>query len=260
MANLNLVGYIAMYVIGIILMFAISFVTYKKHGLQFRQALLFTLLAFAGGMAGTKLAGIIQTAVLHAAGIEDSSGMSIYGAVIFTPIIVLIVCLIFKQPWKPILDLLAPGGITLVGCAKLGCLFLGCCPGIECSFGVYYSNYKKTMFPSPIFEFITILIILAVGFLYTFKYKKRVTGALYPLLCILYGSTRFFWEFLRYYRPEEAKHIILGFSFWQFVSILVTVAGIVWFIALQPECLHKIKSRFSKPQVQQKASHGKGKR
>ncbi len=260
MANFNLVGYIAMYVIGIVLMFAISFLTYKKHRLRFRQALIFTLIAFAGGMAGTKLMGIIHTAVLNAAGINENSGMSIYGAVIFTPIIVLIICLLAKQPWKPILDLLAPSGITLVGCAKLGCLFLGCCPGIECSFGIYYENYNKTMFPSPVFEFITIAAIVVIGFLYVYKYKNRTVGTLYPLLCMLYGSTRFLWEFMRYYYPPEAKHIILGMSFWQFVSILVTLAGAAWFIALQPECLHKIKSRSSKPQVRQKASHGKGKR
>ena len=248
MANLNFVGYIAMYVVGIVLMFVISFVTYKKHELKFRQALLFTLLAFAGGMAGTKLMGMIQTAVLHAAGFSDSSGMSIYGAVIFVPIIVIPLCLLFKQPWKPIMDLLAPSGITLVGCAKLGCLFLGCCPGIECSFGIYYQNYKRTMFPSPIFEFITILLIVIIGFWYIYKNKNRTVGTVYPLLCMLYGSTRFLWEFLRYYDPAEAKHIILGMSLWQFVSILVTLAGAVWFTALQPEWLHTIKNRFTQPQ------------
>lgn len=260
MANLNLTGYLAMYVIGTVLMFTVSMLTYKKHNLKLRQAIVFTLIAFAGGMAGTKLMGMIHTAVLQAAGFSDTSGMSIYGAVIFTPIIVLLICLICKQPWRPILDLLAPSGIILVGCAKLGCLFLGCCPGIECSFGIYYENYKATMFPSPIFEFITIAAIVALGFWYTFKSGKHVAGTVYPLLCMLYGSTRFLWEFMRYYQPAEAKHMILGMSFWQFVSILVTLAGAAWFIALQPECLHKIKSRSSKPQVQQKASHGKGKR
>lgn len=248
MANLNLVGYIAMYVVGIILMFVISFVTYKKHELKFRQALLFTLLAFAGGMAGTKLMGIIHTAALQAAGFHETSGMSIYGAVIFVPLIVIPICLLFKQPWKQILDLLAPSGITLVGCAKLGCLFLGCCPGIECSFGIYYQNYKRTMFPSPIFEFLTILVIVIIGFLYVYKYKNRVVGALYPILCMLYGSTRFLWEFMRYYDPAEAKHMILGLSFWQFVSILIVAAGAVWFTALHPGGLHNIKSRSANTQ------------
>ena len=259
MANFNLVGYIAMYVVGIVLMFVISLVTYKKHELSLRQALLFTLLAFAGGMAGTKLMGVIHTAVLNAAGINENSGMSIYGAVIFTPLIVLLVCLIARQPWKKVLDLLAPSGITLVGCAKLGCLFLGCCPGIECSFGIYYENYNKTMFPSPVFEFLTILAIVIVGFLYVYKCKNRVVGALYPLLCVLYGSTRFLWEFMRYYYPPEAKHIILGMSFWQFVSILVFLAGAVWFLALQPEVLHNIKNRFSAPQAK-KVNKGKSRK
>ncbi len=257
MGNLNFTGYIAMYVVGIVLMFVISLVTYKKHELRFGQALGFTFLAFAGGMAGTKLMGMIQTAVLQAAGFSDSSGMSIYGAVVFVPMIVIPVCLLFKQPWKPIMDLLAPSGITLVGCAKLGCLFLGCCPGIECSFGIYYQNYKRTMFPSPIFEFITILLIVIIGFLYVYKYKKRIVGTLYPLLCMLYGSTRFLWEFMRYYDPAEAKHIILGMSLWQFVSILVTLAGAVWFTALQSEWLHYIKSKFAKPKKQKNMQHRK---
>ncbi len=235
MSGYNLIGYYAMYLVGTILMFTVSFLTYKKYELKLWQAIVFTIVALAGGLTGTVVMGDIYGKVLAANGIAGSSGMAIYGAVMFTPIILLITCLIFRQPWKKIIDMIAPSGIIFTACAKLGCLFAGCCSGIECSFGIYSNVHKAKMFPSPIFEFITMLIIIVIGFRYAFKSKKFVSGTVYPVMGILYGSTRFFWEFLRFYTRDIERHIVMGMTLWQFCSVITVTISVIWLIYLNKD-------------------------
>ncbi len=233
--GLNLVGYYAMYLVGTILMFTVSLATYKKYELKIWQAIVFTLVALCGGLAGTVVMGNVYTAVLRANGLSGESNMAIYGAVMFTPIILLAVCLISRQPWKKIIDMIAPSGIIFTACAKLGCMFIGCCNGIECSFGVYSYRLETKVFPSPVFEFITMLIIIVLGFRYAFKSKKYVPGSVYPVMGILYGGTRFFWEFLRYYKHEIERHIIMGMTLWQFCSVLTVTISVIWLVLLNKD-------------------------
>lgn len=179
--------------------------------------------------------GDIFTRVLRANGLFGESNMAIYGAVMFTPIILLIACLIFRQPWKRIIDMIAPSGIIFTACAKLGCMFIGCCTGIECSFGVYSYRYETRVFPSPVFEFITMLIIIVIGFRYAFKSKKFVSGTVYPVMGILYGGTRFFWEFLRHYDHEIERHIVMGMTLWQFCSVITVTVSVIWLLLLNKD-------------------------
>ena len=235
MMNFNLVGYYGMYLVGAILMFTVSFATYKKYALKLWQATVFTVIALVGGLAGTVVMGKIFTAVLRANGLWGNSNMAIYGAVMFTPVILIIAALISRQPWKRIVDMVAPSGVIFTACAKLGCMFIGCCAGIECSFGVYSSRHGTKVFPSPVFEFITMLIIIAVAFWYAFKSDKFVSGTVYPVVGILYGSTRFFWEFLRHYDNEIERHIIMNMTLWQFCSIIVVAVCTVWLLCLRQD-------------------------
>lgn len=258
MMNLNLVGYYAMYLVGAILMFAVSLATYKKYALKLWQALVFTVIALVGGLAGTVVMGKIFTAMLRANGIPNTSNMAIYGAVMFTPIILIVAALITRQPWKRIVDMVAPSGVIFTACAKMGCFFLGCCAGIECSFGVYSSRHGTKVFPSPVFEFITMLIIIAVAFWYAFKSDKFVSGTVYPVVGILYGSTRFFWEFLRYYDNEIERHIIMGMTLWQFCSVITVAVCTVWLLWLKQDWPAKAKAyiearRFEKEEAERKA-------
>lgn len=233
--NFNLVGYYGMYLVGTILMFTVSFATYKKYALKLWQATVFTIVALVGGLTGTVIMGKIFTALLRANGIFGKSNMAIYGAVIFTPLILLVASLITRQPWKKILDMIAPSGVIFTACAKLGCMFIGCCAGIECSFGVYSARHDTTVFPSPVFEFITMLIIIAVAFRYAFKSDKFVSGTVYPVVGILYGSTRFFWEFLRHYDNEIERHIIMNMTLWQFCSVITVIVCTIWLLWLRQD-------------------------
>lgn len=241
--GVNLYGYYGMYLLGTVLMFAVSFLTYKKHSLKLWHAAVFTLVALVGGLSGTVVMGKIFSALLHANGIPGESNMAIYGAVMFTPLILLLVALISRQPWKHILDMVAPSGIIFTACAKMGCFFVGCCRGIECSFGVYSHRADATVFPSPVAEFITMIIIIIIGFWYIYKSDKFVEGTVYPIMGILYGGTRFFWEFLRHYDNEIERHMVFGMTLWQFCSIITVAVCIVWLLWLRRDWTSALKAK-----------------
>lgn len=237
----NLYGYYGMFLVGTILMFTVSLCTYKKYGLKKSQALIFTLIAMLGGLIGTVIMGKIYTAVRATVEATGGSNMAIYGAVVFTPVLLIVAALISSQPWRKIVDMIAPSGMIFTACAKLGCMFLGCCTGIECSFGIYNFRQDAVTFPSPIFEFITLLVIIFISLGYAFKSKKYIPGTVYPVAAVLYASTRFLWEFLRNYSSEAERHIILGLTFWQFLSILTIIFSVIWFIGLKNDWSGKIK-------------------
>ncbi len=258
MTEFGLIGYYGMYLLGTVLMFTVSLCTFKKYDLKRSQAFVFTLIALVGGLTGTVIMGNIYTATLRAVGILGNSNMAIYGALMFVPILIILVCLISSQPWRRILDMLAPAGLIFTACAKLGCLFLGCCPGIECSFGVYNYQHDAVMFPSAIFEAVTMFIIIFMCIRYGTKSKKYIPGTVYPIMVGSYAITRFFWEFLRYYPSDEARYVIFGvLSFWQFCSVITLALSIVWLVGIKQDWFQKAKAyielkQFEKAEAERK--------
>ena len=105
------------------------------------------------------------------------------------------------------------------------------------------------MFPSPLCEFITILVIIVVGFVFAFGSKKYVPGSLYPLTMLLYGSTRFFWEFTRYYETEAEQHLILGMSLWQFCSLIAVAVSVLWLVGMKKNWYVKMEQLVLQKQV-----------
>lgn len=223
-------------------MFIVSSRIYKKLGLKRYHVFLFTLAAFLSDGLGAFLMGKIYTALVAAVGGEGESNFSIYGAVFLMPVIVALSAKIIKQPWRRILDMVAPGEMIARMLAKLGCLWSGCCWGFMWEYGIYNRSYKTKMFPSPLVEAIVMLIIILVAFRYIYKSKKYKPGAVYPLMTLLYASTRFILEFTRYYRPDQYELFILGMTPWQVCSIIAVAMSILWLLAIKNNRLGKAKA------------------
>ncbi len=231
-------AYYAMYLVGFIIMMLINLKSHERYEIEKKKAVTLTLITYVAGVTGALLMGKIYTAVMALVG-EGGSRVAIYGALIFTPVFMIGTALALKQPWRKVMDMLAPGIFIILTCAKFGCFMDGCCHGIECSFGVYNPRVEAVVFPSQIFEVVTMLLVVAFCFYYAFKSKKFISGAVYPVTAIFYSITRFCWEFLRYYPSEEARHIVFGLTFWQFCCLLTIVLSIVWIILLKAEWLAK---------------------
>lgn len=236
------IAYKAMYVIGFVIMMIVNLKIYKKFELTKRTTVIFTLITYFAGVYGAMKMGDIYNVITEKFGVDGSS-VAIFGAVVFTPLIMTAFAFVGGKSWRKIMDLLAPGIFIILACAKFGCFMGGCCPGRECSFGVYNPEYEMTMFPSQLFESITMTFIVGFCFWYIFRCKKSISGSVYPVTAAAYSVTRFFWEFMRYYEYEEMRHIMFGLSFWQFWCVVVIVFSVLWIILLTSEKVGSFEGR-----------------
>jgi len=236
-------AYYGMYLVGFAIMMVVNLRTYKRYKISKKTAVLFTLITYAAGVKGAMIMGDLYTAAVARFGVGNSS-VAIFGAVIFTPIFMTAVSLIAGKSWRKIMDLLAPGIFIILACAKFGCFMAGCCPGRECSFGVYNPDLEMTVFPSQLFESITMGFVVVFCFLYATKYKKCISGSVYPVTAAVYSVTRFCWEFMRYYPSEEVRHIMFGLTFWQFWCIVTIVASLIWIALLKWKMITKIEEKY----------------
>lgn len=227
-------AYYGMYLVGFAIMMLVNLKTHKRYELKKSITVIITLITYVAGVTGAMIMGKGYTALIERFDAGGSS-VAIFGAVVFTPIFMSIVALIFGQSWRKVMDMLAPGIFIILTCAKFGCFMAGCCAGRECSFGLYNPRFELTMFPSQLFETLTMCLVCAFCFWYGFRCKKYISGSLYPVTAAVYSVTRFFWEFMRYYEYEEMRHIMLGMTFWQFWCVVVIALSIIWILLLKSE-------------------------
>ena len=229
--------------IGFIVVIILSFIICKKHGISKLSTLIFILLGYGGGIYCSMLMGDFYTLVSRMYG-GGKSNVAIFGVVVGLPLVLIAASLISGKDWKKITDLFAPGAFLGLAFSKFGCFFAHCCPGIECSFGTYNPLYEKVMFPSQLCESVTMVLVVAFSFWYSLKYKKRISGAAYPITAMLYTFTRFCWEFLRYYDLDKMKHLLFGLSFWQLWCIVVFVNSCIWLLVLKNQKLTVLEEKY----------------
>lgn len=228
-----LIFYRATYLIGFILMMVINLKTHKRYKLTTASTIVITLVTYVAGIAGALIMGKVYGMVMAHNGFNAESNVAIMGAVIFTPLFMIIVSLFLKQKWYKVTDMLAPGIFLILACAKFGCFIYGCCHGIECSWGIKYPNNDMTVLPIQIIEVAIMSLIIAFCFWYSHKSKRYIPGTAYPVTTILYCTVRFFVEFFRYYEFEGQRHVVFGMTLWQFCCTLCIIISIVWIIALK---------------------------
>lgn len=246
-----------MFVLGFIFLIWYNYHFYHIYNTTRKRALWYSL-TFMYGMLGANIMGRIYTAICVAKNISDKSILAIFGAVLFAPLLILLTVLIekwflhnvvkknpaekkpSKKPTKntkaalvscrDTLDMLTPGLFITLAFGKIGCMYEGCCFGIECSWGVYSDRINATVFPVQLFEaFISILTLVFCHFLKRTRFYRR--GMAYPLTALFYCVSRFCFEFLRHYIPE-LRHLLFGITLWQGLCILVIVSSIVSLIIL----------------------------
>ena len=97
------------------------------------------------------------------------------------------------------------------GLGHFACLARMCCFGFhyqEGTFGytVAHALTGTDQLPMQIFESVSALIIFGIFVIYGYKTKFKVTGVSYAIMQMIFGCSRFFWEFLR----DNDKLIVLA--------------------------------------------------
>ncbi len=234
--------YKGMYLVGFALMMIYSILKCKKHNISRQRAITMTLFTYAAGVGGALIMGKVFTLISTHFGLGQTSSVAIFGAVMFTPLFLLLgfiiseklFMMVKKSCWRDNIDLLTPGIFIILTCAKFGCMFAGCCQGFLCdSFGIYNPILEAKVFPIQIFEVITMILVLVLCHFLLKKYHIFPRGSAYPLTASVYSTTRFCWEFARYYESDKLRHLFFGLTLWQICCIIVIIVSIVIILYLR---------------------------
>lgn len=223
--------YKGMYLVGFALMMLYSIKNCGKYNISKKRAVVMTLFTYVSGVTGALIMGKIFTLISESLGLSQSSSVAIFGAVIFTPLFLILGFIVTEKllvavkpgSWRDNIDLLTPGIFMILICAKFGCMFAGCCQGFLCdSFGIYNPVLDAKVFPIQPFEVVTMTAVMVICHFLLKKENIFPRGSAYPLTAAIYSVTRFCWEFARYYESDSLRHLFMGLSFWQICCILVT--------------------------------------
>lgn len=111
--------------------------------------------------------------------------------------------------------------------ARIGCFLAGCCYGVESKIGFTYTHaYVESAnnvnrLPIQLIESSYNLILFII--LYYMYKKNKIKNKLLGLYLILYPIGRFIFEF---FRGDEYRGFLFGFSTSQIVSMLLLILGI----------------------------------
>lgn len=160
----------------------------------------------------------------------SGSGFVFYGSFIFCILSLLVFFRIKKIKTAPMFDVLAVSTALVHAFGKLGCFFAGCCHGKVCapSMGIVYNHPKSNAEPLhvplyPVQLIDAVILFTAAIVLYNYRKKVPYQGALMVGYVLIYGTGRFFTEFLR---GDEERGFIGALSQSQWISIVLLLIAI----------------------------------
>ncbi len=154
-------------------------------------------------------------------------GMVFYGGLIGAIFAAFIYCKAAKVDFSLYADIFAPAIPLFHTFGRIGCVFAGCCYGIETEWGLHYPETHGgiettvTRLPLPLIEAGCNLIIMAA--LLILRNKNLKKGSLMGIYFMSYAVVRFVDEF---FRGDEIRGKLLFLSTSQWISIFVFAAGL----------------------------------
>lgn len=233
---ITIYGYGLMIAIGILAAYFVGEYRAKKNGLNPDHVFNYVIWCLIGGYMGSKLLYIITDIKDIIANpkilLSFSDGWVVYGGIIGGIVAAMIYSKIKGLKFLAYFDLLIPSVALAQGFGRIGCLFAGCCYGMETDspIGIIFHNSSyapndirliPTQTISSILDFAHFFILI------WFAKRKKADGQVGGLYLILYSIGRFI---LEYFRGDLLRGSVGTFSTSQFISIFTLIAGIVIFI------------------------------
>ena len=152
------------------------------------------------------------------------TGLNYFGMAFFSPLLVVLICVLVKIDPLAQMDLVAPGYALALILTKIACYFGGCCRGIPWENGFYNPISRLVEFPVQLLESATALLIFVFLVVCKKKFKK---GTVLPVYLMAYSFLRFFTEFFRV-EPD----VFMGLKAYQILCIVgVIVGALEYFVA-----------------------------
>ncbi len=195
-----------------ILVFLVALFLNKQLHLPLWKIIVFTLTIVPIGAFCGKLMRLVEAGTW--------TGVSFYGAVLFAPVLMVLVGLLLRMRPADMLDLCAPAGCIALVFMKIQCKITGCCYGKILR---YQPNGRPVRFPSQIVEMICGAILLAAILLIIRSGKQR--GRVFAWFMLLYGASRFILNLFR-----DTVPFVLGMSAGCFWSVISVIIGGTWLL------------------------------
>ena len=161
-------------------------------------------------------------------GFQNFGGNNIVRVFVYIPLMGLLAGKILHIDWRRMFCMLAFAPLVQHGISHFACILPGCCAGHYSSWGIYNIVSRDTRFPLQPIEAIGAWIIVGI-LLYRLKQKSyQPDGLEYPIMLVLFGSSRFVFEFLR-----DNEKIWLGCSSLSFHALFMLIVGAVWLVHIR---------------------------
>ena len=189
-----------------------GYVMGKRYGLTFAKSVFYVVGAVVMGY-------LLLWATSWVFGGGKMNGLNFVRVVTFLPIPIFILARIFRDSFSKVADFLAPLVAVFHGVTHLGCIFAGCCHGYPSAWGLYSNAAGTVCFPIQPIEAVSSLLVAAM--LLWMAYKNVQKGKLYGWYLVLFGASRFIWEFFR-----DNQKIGFGISELAFHALTAFAVGI----------------------------------
>lgn len=167
-------------------------------------------------------------------------GFVFYGALIGGLLGVAIYALIKKLPFFSLTDYFIPALVIGHAFGRIGCVFAGCCYGMECDspISIVFPEGSAApagvpLLPTQIME--SVFLFLLCAFLVWRLAKKKPFGTVSGWYMVLYGAWRFGIEFFR----NDDRGSVGFLSTSQFISIFVLLGGVALLLLVKFGALKK---------------------
>ena len=161
-------------------------------------------------------------------GFKTFGGQHIVCIFVYAPILAWITGKILKIDLNRMCFIIAPLFPLNHAIGHLGCFFAGCCGGYPSDWGFYHPIREIFYYPiQPVESAVAAAIV--IGLIALAKKKSfRPDPIFYPLMLVLFGSTRFILEFFR-----NNEKILWGCSSLSFHALFMALVGVLTIIIIK---------------------------
>lgn len=162
----------------------------KRLDMKWYAAVLFGVLHVVCGVTCVRVFARMEGA--------GNGAMSLFGAVFFMPVAYFIGAKLSGRKIAAVFDIFAIPMVFTLMCARVNCLFAGCCLG-----KIIGSTAMR--WPTREAELVFYIILLAV--MIPKVWKNKTNGTVYPIYMAAYGGFRLIEEFFREVATDSLFHI-----------------------------------------------------
>ena len=219
LANLDANRY---YLIGIPLVFVVNHFCAFKYRTNKLQTFFYTVCMIVFGFIGSHIGADVYNWFQRRKGNSTMFTRTVFGTILTVVIVTLILVMIEKAArallgkikktpvptvyLRDVYDTLEPGAMILIMFTKFRCLYVGCCFGVPCSWGIYSPKIDTIVFPVQWVEAtMSFSILILVWYLSQKAFFRRGMALFMGGGLFCFG--RFFLEFLMWYPPEDRTYL-----------------------------------------------------